>query len=410
MKKTLAILIIVLLAFGAWLGWSENQLAEMGAAPAVSTEAQTETTDTAEPAAEPEDVQAEPIVIREIDYGAIRALKEETEPVMTVKGESATWGTFCDLLQPTGMDIQSYFSQMAAYYGVAADWEGSLGDDTGRTYAQYAVSETQEYIESILTVRAFAAEHGITLSEEELASLEPAALAESVLGEGTSEEDFYAALESEAHMSFETYRTMHETSLLYSRTFEELYGLDGEKISEEDAVAYLEEQGYLAAHHILLMTMDPNTGDTLDEETVREKKARAGEIAAELQAIEDQEELLKRFTELKEELCEDNGKEIYPDGYTFFPGTMVQEFEDAVKALEEYAVSDPIETAYGYHVIMRLPLRGDAPLTNLTGTASTARQEIAQQRITEELDAFQEANPASFAEGVEDFNLVPYIR
>ena len=402
MKKLLVLLLAMLLAFGGWLSWKEIQPADSP----VPVE---------EPAEEPTGEQAgeaaqEAVVIREVDYDAIRALRNAEEPVVTVKDQSVTWGQFCDLLQATGMDIQNYFAQMAAYYGVAADWEGSVGDGTGQNFAQYAVNETREYIESILTVRAFADEHGVKLSGEDLASLETAALAEELLGEGADVEEFYSRLESEANMSYETYRLMRETSLLYSRTFEELYGLNGEKISEEDAVAYLAEQGYLAAHHILLMTIDPNTGDALDEDTVSEKTARAGEIAAELQAIEDQEELLRRFKELKTEFCEDTGKEIYPDGYTFFPGTMVQEFEDAVRGLEEYAVSDPVKTAYGYHVIMRLPLHGDASLTTLTGTASTARGEIAQQRMTEALDAFQEANPATFAEGVEDFDLMPYIK
>ena len=211
-------------------------------------------------------------------------------------------------------------------------------------------------------------------------------------------------------MSFETYRAMREASLLYGKTVEELYGSAGEKLSEEDAVKYLEDQGFLAAHHILLMTIDPNTGDKLEESEIQAKRARAGEIAAELQAIEDQEELLRRFKELKEENCEDNGKEAFPDGYTFQPGTMVQEFESAVQSLAEYAVSDPVETAYGYHVIMRLPLKGDAALTTLNGTTTTARRELAQKSITAALDAFQAAHPAEYADGVEDFDLLPYVK
>ena len=173
---------------------------------------------------------------------------------------------------------------------------------------------------------------------------------------------------------------------------------------------YLEDQGFLAAHHILLMTIDPNTGDALDEAVQQQKKERAGEIAAELQAIEDQEELLRRFQELKQAECEDSGKEAFPDGYTFQPGTMVQEFENAVQSLAEFAVSDPVETAYGYHVIMRLPLRGDAPLTTLTGASTTARQELAQKEITAALDAFQADHPAQYADGIEDFDLLPYVK
>ena len=256
---------------------------------------------------------------------------------------------------------------------------------------------------------AFVAEQGIALDGEEEASLAPEALAREALGEEGTVEQFREALETQG-LSLETYRSMRETSLLYSRIAEQLYGLEGEKIAEEDAVAWLEEQGFLAAGHILLMTMDPNTGEALDEAAASAKRERAGEIAAELQAIEDREALLKRFAELKEAECEDTGKTVYPDGYTFEPGTMVTEFEEAVRALDEYAVSDPVQTAYGYHVIMRLPLRGDAALITLTGNAATARQSLAQQQLTAALDAFQTEHPAEIAESVEGFELAPYLK
>lgn len=414
MKKFLFVLLIVLVGFGALVTVNGARSAEAPVTlPAEEIQGTAAPAEAETPAAEepaPSETPAEPEPIRELDYAAIRALRGEDEKVMTLGDESVSWKQFCDLLQSTGMDIQNYFSQMAAYYGVAADWEGSVGDGSGQTYAQYAVSEAKNYLESILTVRAFAASHGIRLGDEALASLEPQAMADAVLGEGASLDEFYARLDSEAHMSFETYRAMREASLLYSAVYEELYGAAGEKLSEEDAVAWLQEQGYLAAGHILLMTIDPNTGDKLEESEIAAKREKAGEIAAELRAIEDQEELLKRFLELKEEHCEDTGKTVYPDGYTFQPGTMVQEFESAVQSLEEYAVSDPVETAYGYHVIMRLPLKGDAALLTLQGTSTTARQELAQKRITEDLDAFQEAHPVEFAEGVENLDLVPFLK
>lgn len=410
MKNFVAILLVILIAFGGFMTWNHLR-AETGAPADVFVPAEGEVvSDTPADTPAEDAAPAEPIVVRHVDYDAIRALHPEDETVLTVAGETADWGEFFDLLRSTGVDIEAYFEQMGAYYGVAADWEGSVGDGSGQTFAQYAVSEAREYLESILTVRAFAKENGVELDEEALKSLEPEQMAQAFIGEGQTLEDFYALLEDEAHMSFETYRAMREASLLYGKTVEELYGSAGEKLSEEDAVKYLEDQGFLAAHHILLMTIDPNTGDKLEESEIQAKRARAGEIAAELQAIEDQEELLRRFKELKEENCEDNGKEAFPDGYTFQPGTMVQEFESAVQSLAEYAVSDPVETAYGYHVIMRLPLKGDAALTTLNGTTTTARRELAQKSITAALDAFQAAHPAEYADGVEDFDLLPYVK
>ena len=419
MKKMLVIILAVLLLFGGFLYWNGSKAPET---PAVqTTAAQTSAVQTtAAPDAQSADSPAEaapaeteataaPVEIRRLDLEAIRALHDADETVMSLADERVSWREFSELLCTTGKDIESYFEQMAAYYGMAADWDGSVGDGSGMSFAQYAVAETRDYLASSLTIRAFAAEQGIALDGEEEASLAPEALAREALGEEGTVEQFREALETQG-LSLETYRSMRETSLLYSRIAEQLYGLEGEKIAEEDAVAWLEEQGFLAAGHILLMTMDPNTGEALDEAAAGAKRERAGEIAAELQAIEDREALLKRFAELKEAECEDTGKTVYPDGYTFEPGTMVTEFEEAVRALDEYAVSDPVQTAYGYHVIMRLPLRGDAALITLTGNAATARQSLAQQQLTAALDAFQTEHPAEIAESVEGFELAPYLK
>ena len=415
MKKLLAAIIAILLVFGGFLYWSV-QKTPAEPAPVLSDAPAPESAPAEEPAAvagEPADAageSAEPVEIRRLDFDAIRALYPADEPVLSMEGESVSWGEYSDILCATGMDIQNYFEQMAAYYGMAADWNGSVGDDTGRSFAEYAVDDTRRYLESCLAVRGFAAEQGVTLSEEELQSLEPEALAKEILGEEATAEELFATLQSEGNMSYETYRSMRETGMLYDKTVDLLYGHDGEKVSEEEAVAWLEEQGFLAAGHILLMTMDPNTGEALDEEAARAKETRAGEIAAELQGIKDREKLLKRFAELKEAECEDTGKTVYPDGYTFEPGTMVTEFEEAVRGLKDYAVSDPVQTAYGYHVIMRLPLQGDASLITLTGDGSSARQALAQTGISSALEAFQAEHPAQLAAGLDTLDLTAFLK
>ena len=46
-----------------------------------------------------------------------------------------------------------------------------------------------------------------------------------------------------------------------------------------------------------------------------------------------------------------------PDGYYFTKDdSYVQEFKDASFALEENAISEPVKTDYGYHIIQRLPI------------------------------------------------------
>lgn len=403
MKRFVVILLAVLLIFGIVasiiVGKRNTQQPEAPAA-----------TDAAAPApdAQPE-TAAEEVSIRSLDEDAIRALHAPDEVVLSLGDETVSWDEYCQWLFSTGRQIEDYFRQMASFYGLAADWEGSVGDGSGMTYAQYAVHETNENLSNILAYRRFAAQEQISLSGEQKAQLTDEALAKALLGENATVEQLTAELEKEG-FSFETFRRIRETNLQLDAFFDETYGPHGEKVADEDAVAYQEKQGYVSAGHILLMTIDPNTGDKLEEAAVAEKKLKAEGITEELRAIADPEQREKRFLELKAEFCEDGGKIAYPNGYTYTAGTMVTEFEQAVNALEPYEVSDPVESAYGFHVIMRLPLRPDSLLYSAQGTPVTARQETAVAGMNEKLMSFIEANPVSFAEGVEDFDLVKYLK
>ena len=403
MKRFVVIALAVLLIFGIVASIvSSTQKAQLPEAPAPTDAA------ASAPAAQPE-TTAEAVVIRSLDEDAIRALRAPDEVVLSLGGETASWDEYCQWLFSTGRQIEDYFRQMASFYGLAADWEGSVGDGSGMTYAQYAVHETNENLSNILAYRRFAAEEQITLNEEQQAQLTDEALAKALLGENATVEQLTAELEEEG-FGIETFRRIRETNLQLDAFFDETYGENGGKVTDEEAVAYLEEKGYVSAGHILLMTIDSNTGDKLEEAAVAEKKLKAGEIADELRAIADPEQRERRFLELKAELCEDGGKIAYPNGYTYTSGTMVKEFESAVNALEPFEVSDPVESAYGYHVIMRLPLRADSLLYSAQGTPVTARQETAVAGMNDRLAAFIEANPVAFAEGIEDLDLVKYLK
>ncbi len=62
------------------------------------------------------------------------------------------------------------------------------------------------------------------------------------------------------------------------------------------------------------------------------------------------------FDELMAEYTEDTGSAEHPNGYLFTEGEMVEEFENAVKALKIGKISNLVKSDYGYHIIMRLPL------------------------------------------------------
>ena len=108
--------------------------------------------------------------------------------------------------------------------------------------------------------------------------------------------------------------------------------------------------------HILLSTVDHDTGAALDEDTVTAQRALAEDILARLQAVEG-EARSALFDELMNQYSEDgrdeNGELYAPDGYTAVPGDMVSEFEEASLALPIGGLSGIVESSYGYHIILR---------------------------------------------------------
>ena len=403
MKKLIFGLVAVMVLFGAAITFNHtgNTLTAPAAA-AASPEAAAVTADaTPAPTATPE--------VHSLDYEAIRALYPADTAAITLEDEVMDWDLYADWLRTNGLQYEEYFRQMAAYYGVAADWTGSIGDGTGANYAKGLLNETNDTLSSFMAIKALAKEKGISLDEEALKSLEPEAMAHQILGENATVEQLAEELENTSHLSVKAFQFYSEALDLYTLLAQELYGAQGEKLSEEDIVKALEDQGYISAHHILFMTIDPMTGKNLEQDEVAAKLQQANDLVKELRAIEDHDELLKRFKELKEQYCEDTGKTAYPDGYTFTPGTMVPVFEETVKALKDYEVSDAVQSDYGFHIIMRLPLGGDSLLFSPQGTPQTARVTVAQEKITHDLDDYYAAHPPVYADGLEELDLTQYI-
>lgn len=120
----------------------------------------------------------------------------------------------------------------------------------------------------------------------------------------------------------------------------------------EELDKYLEDQGVFAVKHILLKTVD-DSSQPLPEDQIAGKKAQAEDLLAQLQGAED---LPAKFDELMMAHSEDNPQNN-PDGYVFSSSdSLVGGFREASLALEPGGLSGVVETDYGYHIILRLPL------------------------------------------------------
>ena len=395
MKKFVVLLVVLCLAFAVALGF-------LARTPMPLTG---DTAETQEPAAE----TAVPVDVETLDYEALYALHDPAEVVMIVDGKDVTWGEYFSWLYMSAMQTEQYFVSMGNY-GVPLKWSDAVGED-GSTYADAAIAGGENTLRQLLTILGYAESQGVVASQETLDAIQAQRDSDkkATVGEEGTEEDFAAYLHS-LYRSEEAYQRATTANYLNLQNYTDTYGAEAEKVSEEQALSYLKEQGYLRANHILLSTMDLQTGEALDEATVAEKEALAQKLVTELQAIQDPEELVERFRELKEEYCEDSGKTAYPDGYVFLPGEMVTEFEDGVTALADYGLSQPVKTSYGYHIILRLPLSADAVVSyDNTGAAVTGRSLFASYDYAAGLDAYLENLSVEYVDGFQAPDLSKYV-
>lgn len=124
------------------------------------------------------------------------------------------------------------------------------------------------------------------------------------------------------------------------------------KMPSYDTVYDLYSDEYVLAKHILI---------TFEDDTA-EAKATALEKANEIYVLASEPE--SDFDLLIAEYGQDPGTAYYPNGYLFTYGEMVESFENAAFLLEEGAISTPVESEFGYHIIKKYPVTKEIFLAN----------------------------------------------
>lgn len=250
-----------------------------------------------------------------------------------------------------GIEIpaSAYFYQWAYYAGyMAYYYQGKDETDTfsldkeynGTTYKEYLLNNTR----STLIASAIAAQKGQTEN-----------LKLSADGKKTID-NLADSVDENTRLYYAT--TLKGMEFLYTNSDYNdqlkaaLFAKGGEYEITKETLSDYRKDNVMAAKHILLLT----TGKS-DEEKAKIKKT----IQGYLDKILADSDPASTFEQYMNEKSEDTGLATNPDGYTFLPGEMVQEFEDAVSNLKVGEI-DPevVETSYGYHLIMRIEPDMDA--------------------------------------------------
>ena len=154
---------------------------------------------------------------------------------------------------------------------------------------------------------------------------------------------------------------MYEETMLYSKVAQKLPELDLlDGFGTKELKEFYNDK-FLRAKHVLIGFVDAQGNTRTDAEAL----ALATDIANRLKAGESIDDLMAEYSD-------DPGSESNPDGYIFIDSSkisdvtysnlsmaglvMTEEFTQGVAALEIGGISEPVQTEYGYHVIVRLDI------------------------------------------------------
>ena len=246
--------------------------------------------------------------------------KEEKFPyVMEVNGQQVSLDEYL-----------FYFTQLrqSLDYGDITLWENEQ-------YAALLLERTERFILQGYAVDDIAAEYGVTMTEEEK-QLAIDELQELVDYYGSAEE-FIRAMQG-ANATDVVYVEFLNRMYLYDKLQDTLYGADGAFAEDFNTVLERATTDFVHVKHILIPY----------GESPAEALALAEEIQQRAVSGED-------FDDLRAQYDADAAGQP-PYGYYFTYGYMVPEFEEMAYSLEVGEISTPVETQFGYHVIIRLPL------------------------------------------------------
>ncbi len=217
------------------------------------------------------------------------------------------------------------------------DGDGQVTAEENDVYRQL----TAERLVNNYAIKQIAKDRGIKLTKED-----EQAIRDTI--DATIEEmggrEGYLQLLSEYDMTEELYKKMLRESVLYARLAEALFGEGGEFFyTEQEILLFVDPEEYAAARFIY---------KPLDKEGSTENQKAMQEAEKRLHEGESFEKLLAEYGE-------DGDMASSGQPKIFLKGSLTQDFEAAVLALNEGETGGLVETDEGYYIVRRVQVNED---------------------------------------------------
>ncbi|RVU55132.1 peptidylprolyl isomerase [Anaerosphaera multitolerans] len=235
------------------------------------------------------------------------------------------------------MNYVSQRNQMVLYGGSEEILEKSSFDDPSKSIDESLRETALEDLIQMEILRQDAESKGIKVTNEEVDER-----LNSIIEQYENEEEYLAALD-ELKITPEFYRSNIENYILMDKYAAQI--AEEVEATDEDAQKYYDEHksDFFVAKAAHILVEDEKEAIKLKKEI--DKGADFAELA-------------------KENSIDPGSVESGGDLGEFTSGTMVAEFENAIKVMKEGEVSDPVQTEYGYHII-RLDSKKDNSFDNV---------------------------------------------
>lgn len=261
--------------------------------------------------------------------------------------------------------VSSYADQYAAWGMTDLTMDVGSGQTLGEYYLDSAVETAALY----RVVASKAEELGLgwsdanqTAYDEQLQTMKTSLAQQAGLDIETQSDKVdteFVRLISYMGLSQEGFFHINQASFLYNNLMEGLYGPEGTDAPDADK---LNEAGVFHAKHILIKAEPVTDADgNVTDDGMAAALTEAQGLYDQLMTAEDPMTLFDQLmTEHTDDVDASGNVNGGTEGYTFGDGEMVTEFYEGTKALAEGEISQPIQSQYGYHIILRLSADNEA--------------------------------------------------